>query len=109
MGGQEIKEPWEGGLTACAPTHGPHARQGLWQEKANEGAEQAVRAMFGIHITTQDPERPPRPGLTAVAQALIAQSAQSTAGCESKPHARLSARSIISEKGRKDQTPTQSS
>lgn len=30
---------------------------------------------------------------------MIAQSAQSAAGCESKPHARLSARSIISEKG----------
>lgn len=33
--------------------------------------------------------RDPQPGLTAVAQALIAQNAQSTAGCESKPHARL--------------------
>lgn len=84
MEGQEVKEPWERGLSACVPTRCPHARQWLWQEKANEGPGQGGgRGMFGIHITAQDPERP-WPGLTAAALELIAQSAEPIVGCKSK-------------------------
>ena len=88
-----------GGLTACAPTHGPHARQWLWQEKANEGAEQQSEGdVWHSHHHPRSRETP-QARTNSCGTGMIAQSAQSAAGCESKPHARLSARSIISEKG----------
>ena len=51
------------------PRTAPMPDSGYGRRKQMKEQSSRVRAMFGIHITTQDPERPPRPGLTAVAQA----------------------------------------